>query len=94
MKKSGSKKRKTGTKGKKSTRKSAGSVYIGGMKFDIKEITKKLSPYLSKTDKVFETAGEKTDATTKEIVKYVKSHPLESVSIAFLAGFFLASLKK
>jgi len=60
----------------------------------VDNIPEKLEPYLKNGDRLLGTAKEKTDKTSKEIMNYVRTRPLESISIAFLVGFFLASLKK
>lgn len=41
-----------------------------------------------------EEASEKTEELKKEVVQYVKEHPLQSVGIAVLAGLVLGKLLK
>ena len=70
------------------------TIKLGDKTFNVTEILNKIEPYLKGTNKKLESTRELADKKGKEIANYVKKHPIESVSIAFLAGFFLGNIKR
>lgn len=102
--KKGTKKRKgkvtkKSIKSKKSNKSTTKNIFdMEEVKSDMESIKKRIAPYLNGAKKTLKSAGKKTsktqDETSEKVSEYVKEHPIEAISIAFLAGFFLASLKK